>query len=249
MGYPVPAIGNFTEVGDGGGTTSLTTSAITTRAGAGLYLVVIVDTAINITNITDSKGNAYIPYQLGIQRDTDNGGRMRRYFIPHHKAKTGSSHTVTVTTSGSSFHTLIFVEVLNRPILALNQSSDAVDTTDPFTPPSLTSLYPDMLFIAAIMSQGTETGFTAGGSFTEIVESIDAGSWHGAASSRTLTAIGSVQASWTGILGVFNPVCQDGFIYDVPAGPPMPPVDWYAGECCNDGFVIPTLLNADDGWF
>ena len=120
-----------------------------TVTGSTFVVGVIFDSAITFTSIVDNKSNTYtqIGSELTGSVDTD---KTRLYYSANGAG--GSGHTATITLSGNSRITVIFLEILSADTAAPldGAASGLVDAATPYTSPNLGTSGTDDMLVATI---------------------------------------------------------------------------------------------------
>ena len=183
----------------GSGTTGGSpTSAGTSTSGARLAVCVSWDAGQTITSVVDSKGNSYSA--VGTAQADGNGGLLQWYFSAG--GSTGSSHTATVSFSGSAFPVFSLYQITDGASVAHSGSAQGQDTGgQPFVLTSGTMPSGNWGALAACSNNtGSDGAYTANAStptftllFSEGTVSAD---WTQGVSATTSSGTGAVTPSF-----------------------------------------------------
>lgn len=194
-----------TSKGRSGSASSQATGAVATAAsGSTIDVLIAWNSAQTFTSIADNKGNSANYVQIGTERTTAGGARVRRYRCEN--AAGGAGHTVTATVSALTNILVLMVEIIGVLTSgAADQIDGRTDATTPFTlAAGLTTTQADEVLVAALLGNSgsnpathAETGL--GGSTVQAGAEETNGStfWTGCMATAIKASTGTFNPSFT----------------------------------------------------
>lgn len=178
---------------------TVTTGAVTSSASGSTFVIgVSFDAGTTVSTVGDSKSNSYT---LAGTTITNGGQKIALYYSQNGTG--GSSHTATVTFSGTAYPSLFFLEITGAATASFDVTGSATgDSTSPFGDGASTGTLSQAneLIVSLIGSTNADTAitYTAGGGFTRAQQTIDGGNyWTGAIGYLVVSSTASVSGNWT----------------------------------------------------
>lgn len=193
-----PSIGGHASNLAGAVTTISTSGVATTASGSTFVIVVLNDTGVTVSSVSDNKGNTYT--QIGTtQQNFGYNGACSMYRCENGVG--GSGHTATANfSSNASFPSIYFVELVGVTTASFDVTAQNNDNASPFTVTTPTLSQANEIVIAIVGTNSPDNPITYAEStgFSLIEQQTNASSSYvGYFAYKVVAATGAVTPSFT----------------------------------------------------